>query len=99
MKETERVQRQHYILTLEKERRIAHIVLEKEKRITHIFYSSKNIEDLIETLNSELKYLKKWLQGNKLSLNVIKTQAMVIGSRPNLKKISEKNCKFSLICD
>ena len=58
---------------------------------TSISYSSKNIEDLTETLNSELKCLKKWLQGNKLSLNVIKTQAMVIGSRPNLKKISEKS--------
>ena len=41
-------------------------------------------------LKRSWKCLKKWLQGNKLSLNVIKTQAMVIGSRPNLKKISEK---------
>ena len=57
---------------------------------TSISYSSKNIDDLTGTLNSELKCLKNWLQGNKLSLNVIKTQAMVIGSRPNLKKISEK---------
>ena len=56
---------------------------------TNISYSSKSIEDLTETLNNELKCLKEWLQGNKLSLNVIKTQAMVIGSRPNLKKIGE----------
>ena len=57
---------------------------------TSISYSTKNIEDLTETLNKELKCLKEWLQGNKLSLNVIKTQAMVIGSRPNLKKIGEE---------
>ena len=30
------------------------------------------------------------LQGNELSLNVVKTQAMVIGSQPNLKKIADK---------
>ena len=58
---------------------------------TSISYSSKSIEDLTETLNNELKCLKEWLQGNKLSLNVTKTQAMVIGSRPNLKKIGENN--------
>ena len=54
---------------------------------TSISYSSKNIEELNETLNSDLDALKQWLEGNKLSLNVIKTQAMVIGSRPNLKEI------------
>ena len=60
---------------------------------TSISYSSKNIDELNETLNSDLDSLKQWLDGNKLtelSLNVIKTQAMVIGSRPNLKKISDK---------
>ena len=41
-------------------------------------------------LNRELDSLRKWLQGSKLSLNVLKTQAMVIGSRPNFKKISTK---------
>ena len=56
---------------------------------TSISYS-KNIDELNETLSSGLDSLKQWLEGNKLSLNVIKTQAMVIGSRPNLKKISDK---------
>ena len=58
---------------------------------TSISYSSKNIDDLNETLNSDLDSLKQWLEGNKLSLNVIKTQAMVIGSRPKIKKISDKS--------
>ena len=57
---------------------------------TSISYSSKNIDELNETLNSDLDSLKQWLEGNKFSLNVIKTQAMVIGSRPNIKKISDK---------
>ena len=57
---------------------------------TSISYSSKNIDELNETLNSDLDSLKQWLEGNKLSLNVIKTQAMVIGSRPNIKEVSDK---------
>ena len=49
----------------------------------------KNIVDLCGNLNRDLKYLKQWLHGNKLSLNFIKTQAMVVSSRPNFK-ISDK---------
>ncbi len=57
---------------------------------TSISHSTKDINDLNFALNSDLDRLKGWLQGNKLSLNVIKTQAMVVGSRPNLKNISDK---------
>ena len=56
---------------------------------TTISYSSNNIDDLNDNLNRDLNCLKQWLRGNKLSLNVIKAQAMVVGSRPNLKKISD----------
>ena len=56
---------------------------------TTISYSSNNIDDLNYKLNRDLNCLKQWLRGNKLSLNVIKIQAMVVGSRPNLRKISE----------
>ena len=57
---------------------------------TSISFAAKSVNDLNMTLNRELDSVRKWLQGNKLSLNVLKTQAMVIGSRPNLKKISTK---------
>ena len=56
---------------------------------TSISYSSKNMEDINQTLSGELGHLKQWLQGNKLSLNVLKTQAPVVGSKPNIKKITE----------
>ena len=56
---------------------------------TSISYSSKNMEDINQTLSSELGHLKQWQQGNKLSLNVLKTQALVVGSKPNIKKITE----------
>ena len=58
---------------------------------TSISYPSKNIHELNDTLDSDLDSLKQWPEGNKLSLNVIITQAMVIGSRPNIKKISDKS--------
>ena len=60
---------------------------------TTLSHSSKNIVGLSENLNRDLYNLKQWLQGNKLSLNLIKTQAMVVGSRPNLKKISDKRAQ------
>ena len=60
---------------------------------TTLSHSSKNIVDLSENLSRDLYNLKQWLQGNKLSLNLIKAQAIVVGSRPNFKKISDKKVK------
>ena len=60
---------------------------------TSISFTAKSVNDLNMRLNKEFDSLRKWFQGNKLSLNVLKTQAMVIGSRPNLKKISTKLVK------
>ena len=41
-------------------------------------------------MNEDLNCLKDWLKGNKLSLNVLKTHTMVVGSRPKLKRISDE---------
>ena len=57
---------------------------------TSISYSSSSLADINQTLNSELNDLKQWLQGNKLSLNVLKTQALIVGSQPKIKKITDK---------
>ena len=57
---------------------------------TSISYSSSSLVDIEQTLDSELNDLKLWMQGNKLSLNVLKTQAMVVGSKPKIKKITDK---------
>ena len=65
---------------------------------TNLSHSSKNIVDLSENVNRDLCYLKKWLQRNKLSLNLIKTLAMVVGSRPNLKKFSNKQGTSLYLC-
>ena len=57
---------------------------------TSISFSSSSLEDIDQTLNSELSHLKQWLLGNKLSLNVLKSQALVVGSQPKIKKIVDK---------
>ena len=56
---------------------------------TSFSYSPRSMEDINQTLNNELGHLKQWLQGNKLSLNVLRTQALVVGSKPKIKKITD----------
>ena len=64
---------------------------------TSISYSSSSLVDIEQTLNSELNDLKLWMQGNKLSLNVLKAQAMVVGSQPKIKKITVDHPIFNSI--
>ena len=47
---------------------------------TSINYEANTLDDLGNVINSELKKLSCWLKANKLSLNVAKTEFMVIGS-------------------
>ena len=57
---------------------------------TAISLSSKSIGDLQNDLNLDLLKLQDWLHANKLSLNVEKTQSLVIGSGPNIRKIESQ---------
>ena len=41
---------------------------------TNIFYSNKDIKNIFEITNTELKKLSEWFKANKLSLNVKKTK-------------------------
>ena len=54
---------------------------------TAISHSSDKSEELDLVINEELSYIERWLQGNQLPLNVVKTQAMVIASQPKIKKL------------
>ena len=58
---------------------------------TAISYSSDKSEELDLVINEELSSIERWLQGNKLSLNVVKTQAMIIGSKPKIKEKLKNN--------
>ena len=52
---------------------------------TSLSLSSKTILTINERVKEDLKCLKIWLAGNKLSINVAKINSLVIGSRKNLR--------------
>ena len=52
-----------------------------------ISYSSSKSEDLDLVVNEELSCTERWLQGNKLSLNVVKTQEMIVFSKTKFNKL------------
>ena len=51
------------------------------------YYSFYSVDAMNRAINADLIALKGWLEGNKLSLNVAKTEAMIIGSKKKLRKI------------
>ena len=56
---------------------------------TSLMFASDSIAHINDCINDDLSYLKSWLQANKLSLNVAKTNSLVVGSRKRLKDISD----------
>jgi hypothetical protein len=48
---------------------------------TNLTVSGDYITDLETAVNSDLEKLRKWLIANKISLNVAKTEFMLIGSK------------------
>ena len=56
---------------------------------TSISYSSKSISLINNDVNKDLRSLKTWLEENKLSLNVAKTQSILIGSRYRLRALEQ----------
>ena len=48
---------------------------------TSLCYQSHDLTRLNEAINSDLRKLDTWLQGNKLSLNVAKTHSMLISTK------------------
>ena len=57
---------------------------------TSITLSAKTVADLKLAVTSELNNLTCWLRANKLSLNVAKTELMIIGSRQRLNAQREE---------
>ena len=55
---------------------------------TNVTFSAATIPDLESQINSDLKYIDRWLKANKLSLNVAKTEFMVISSRQKLQSLN-----------
>ncbi len=63
---------------------------------TSISYSANTTGEPQNVINSELKKLNSWLITNRLSLNIVKTEFMVIGSQQKLRSIdSEINIRIN----
>ena len=56
---------------------------------TNVTFSAATIPDLESQINSDLKYIDRWLKANKLSLNVTKTEFMAISSRQKLQSLND----------
>ena len=57
---------------------------------TSVSYATDSVNELQNVLNSELKSLHNWLNTNRLSLNIAKTEFMTIGSRQKIKTIDDE---------
>ena len=56
---------------------------------TKVTFSAAIILDLETQINSDPKYIDRWLKANKLGLNVAKTEFMVISSRQKLQSLTD----------
>ena len=61
---------------------------------TSLSLKSKDISQLNEAINADL--IDSWLKGNKLSLNVSKTQSMLIATRPKHRSLNGAAEKLNL---
>ena len=57
---------------------------------TNLTSHSDDINKLEELLNFEMCNIHQWLLSNKLTLNVDKTEYMIIGTRQRLTKVSKE---------
>ena len=56
---------------------------------TNLTATGESICDIETTVNSDLENLRIWLNANKLSLNMAKTEFIVIGSKPILASVAD----------
>ena len=57
---------------------------------------SRDLTQLNEAINTDLKKLETWLQGNKLSLNVAKTHSMLISTKQKGSSLRSRNGALEL---
>ena len=55
---------------------------------THLTYADKDVNIIQSCLNEDLLNISKWLIANKLTLNMTKTEFMLIGSRQKLNTVT-----------
>ena len=55
---------------------------------THLTYADNDTCSIETSLNQDLSNINRWLIANKLTLNMTKTEFMLIGSRQKLNSLS-----------
>ena len=63
---------------------------------TSLRFKADNTSRLSEILNEDLEALDYWLKGNKLSLNVAKTQSMVISTKKKHAALKQQTDQLNL---
>ena len=58
---------------------------------TSLCHQSGDLTQLEEAINSDIKQLTTWLQGNKLSLNVAKTHSMLVSTKQKHNILKSQN--------
>ena len=56
---------------------------------THITYAGSSVDNIQFYLNQDLENVHNWLRANKLTLNMTKTEFMLIGSRQRLSNLTD----------
>ncbi|CAB4021676.1 Hypothetical predicted protein, partial [Paramuricea clavata] len=63
--------------------------------VTNITVSGKSIEEAKVAVNADLNNIREWLLSNRLCLNLVKTEYILIGSRYNINTVVEEQpCVF-----
>ena len=64
---------------------------------THLTYAGDNAEDIQLHLNQDLENVHNWLRANKLSLNMNKTEFMLLGSWQRQSTPSQNRRRLQLM--
>ena len=59
---------------------------------TGISVSSDSVPDIQRLLREDISAIQRWMHENKLTLNALKTEFILIASKPRLKEIEETCC-------
>ena len=62
---------------------------------TVLFCSGRDASTIVKELNNEIIVLGTWLQDNRLFLNTVKTESMLIGTRAKVSKVINFNIMWN----
>ena len=63
---------------------------------TSLCHQSHDITQLNDAINNDLAHVEKWLSGNNFSLNVMKTHALLISTKPKHKSLKNQDESLKL---